>query len=164
MSRFAGAALLVLGLAQVFADLAGLPRLRGLAAATTASPLPKVFSAMRGLETYSTRFFVEWTDRAGAAHSLELTPETYQSLRGPYNRRNVFGAVVAYGPLLSSDARTRPMFERVAAYALCGKAPLLRELGVDPATLGSPARVRLEPVGATDLGDLPSVFEPSCPS
>ena len=164
MTRWAGAALLVLGLAQIAADLAGLPRLRGLAAATTASPLPKVFSAVRGLETYSTRFFVEWTDREGVAHSLELTPETYQSLRGPYNRRNVFGAVVAFGPLLSSDARTRPMFERVAAYALCGEAPLLRELGIDPATFGSAARVRLEPMPGTDLGDLPSVLAVSCPS
>jgi hypothetical protein len=164
VTRWAGAALLALGLAQIVADLAGLPRLRGLAAATTASPLPKVFSAVRGLETYSTRFFIEWTDRDGAAHSLELTPQTYESLRGPYNRRNVFGAVVAYGPLLSSDARTRPMFERVAAYALCGDAPLLRELGIDPATLAAPARVRLEPMGGTDLGDLPSVLEPGCPS
>lgn len=164
MTRFAAAALLALGLAQIAGDLLGMPRLRGLAAATTASPLPKVFSAVRGLETYSTRFFIEWTDRAGTSHSLELTPQTYKSLRGPYNRRNVFGAVVAFGPLLSSDARTRPMFERVAAYALCGDAPLLRELGVDPATLAGPARVRLEPLPGTDLGDLPTALAPRCPS
>ena len=163
MNRFLWVGLLALGLAQVVADLAGLPRLRGLAAATTASPLPKVFSAVRGLETYSTRFSVEWTDRAGAAHSLELTPEVYAALRGPYNRRNVFGAVVAYGPLLSTDARTRPMFERIATYALCGRAPLLRELGIDPASLAGPARVRLEPMEGTDLGDLPRVLEVDCP-
>jgi hypothetical protein len=148
---------------QIAADVAGLPALRAIAAATTASPLPKVFSAVRGLETYSTRFFVEWTDRAGELHSLELTPEVYAALRGPYNRRNVFGAVVAYGPLLSTDARTRPMFERVAAYALCGDAPLLRELGVDPRALAGPARVRLVPIAGTNLGDLPDVLQPSCP-
>jgi hypothetical protein len=122
-----------------------------------------VFSAVRGLETYSTRFFVEWTDRGGERHSLELTPEVYAAMRGPYNRRNVFGAVVAYGPLLSTDARTRPMFERVAAYALCGDAPLLRELGIDPRTLVGPARVRLVPIAGTDLGDLPDVLEARCP-
>ena len=87
---------------------------------------------MRGLETYSTRFFVEWTDRDGAAHSLELTPETYKSLRGPYNRRNVYGALLAYGPVLSSDPHAKPLFDSVARYALCGDAPLLRELGIAP--------------------------------
>jgi hypothetical protein len=162
VSRATGLALIVLGLAQITGDVAGLPALRAIAAATTASPLPKVFSAVRGLETYSTRFFVEWVDRDGVSHSLELTPEVYASLRGPYNRRNVFGAVVAYGPLLSTDARTRPMFERVAAYALCGDAPLLRELGVDPGSVAGPARVRLVPMEGTDLGDLPDVLEPGC--
>lgn len=163
MRRVVPAALLLLGLLQIAADLLGLPLLRGLAAATTASPLPKVFSAVRGLETYSTRFFVEWTDGRGAEHSLELTPDVYAPLRGPYNRRNALGAVVAYGPLLSTDAHTRPMFEQVAAYALCGKAPLLRELGVDPASLEGPARIRLQPIGGTDLGDLPRVLTPECP-
>lgn len=162
MKRAAGIALVTLGLAQMAGDVLGLPRVRGLAAATTASPMPKVFSAVQGLETYSTRFFVEWTDKSGKEHSLELTPETYAPLRGPYNRRNAFGAVVAYGPLLSSDARTRPMFDAVAGYALCGDAPMLRELGIDPASLDGPPRVRLEPLGATDLGDLPRVFAPSC--
>lgn len=162
MKRVAGAALVALGLAQMAGDVLGLPRLRGLAAATTASPMPKVFSAVQGLETYSTRFFVEWTDEAGKEHSLELTPETTAPLRGPYNRRNAFGAVVAYGPLLSSDARTRPMFDAVAGYALCGDAPMLRELGIDPTSLQGAPRVRLEPLGGTDLGDLPRVFTPSC--
>jgi hypothetical protein len=155
--------LVALGLLQIVADLLGLPALRGLAAATTASPLPKVFSAVRGLETYSTRFFVEWVDQSGEPRSLELTPEVYAPLRGPYNRRNAFGALVAYGPLLATDARTRPMFERVAVYALCGDAPLLRELGLDPATLASPPRIRLVPLAGTDLHDLPDVLEPPCP-
>ena len=90
------------------------------------SPAPKVFSAVRGLETFSTRFFLEWQDRAGAAHTLELTPAVYSRLRGPYNRRNVYGAVLAYGPVLLTDPRGRPMFDAVAVHALCGEAPLLR--------------------------------------
>ena len=104
-------ALLLLGLAQMAGDLGGLPALRAIGAATQASPAPKVFSAVQGLETYSTRFFIEWTDAAGARHSAELTPELYARLRGPYNRRNVFGAALAYGPVLSTNPATRPMFE-----------------------------------------------------
>ena len=49
---FVGSALVILGLTQMVADLTGLPAVRGLAAATLASPAPKVFSAVHGLETY----------------------------------------------------------------------------------------------------------------
>ena len=168
--RVAAACLIAVGLLQMAGDLCeqfvspyyGL-RLKGLGAATAAAPAPKVFSAVRGLETYSTRFFLEWEDVDGEAHSLELTPEVYGRLRGPYNRRNVYGAVLAYGPVLATDERTRPLFESVARYALCGEAPLLRELGIDPAEVAGPVRVRYEPRPGTDLGDLPRVLEAPCP-
>jgi hypothetical protein len=164
MKKYAAAALLVVGLLQMAGDVFHLPALRGIGAATTASPAPRVFSSVRGLETYSTHFFIEWTDRDGRAHSLRLTPELYAQLRGPYNRRNVYGAVLAYGPVLQADPRTRPLFEAVARYALCDDAPLLRELGIDPDQIqpGS-VRVRLHPLPGTDIGDLNPVLEVSCP-
>jgi len=163
MRKIAAAGLLVVGLLQMSGDLLGLPALKGLGTATTASPAPKVFSAVRGLETYSTRFYLEWTDRRGRAHSLQITPEVGARQQGPYNRRNVYGAVLAYGPVLVTDKRTRPMFEAVARYGLCGEAPLLRELGIDPSEVqeGS-VRVRLEPLPGTDLGDLPRLLEIRC--
>lgn len=154
--------LLVIGLLQMVGDLCRLPALRGIGVATVASPAPKVFSAVRGFETYSTRFFLEWTDHKGIHHSLELTPEVYARLAGPYNRRNVYGAALAYGPVLVTDAWSRPMVQAVMAYALCGKAPLLRELGIDPSGISGPVRVRFAPLPGTDLRDLPSVLEPSC--
>jgi hypothetical protein len=156
--------LLTLGLLQMAGDL--LERkpfpllgraLKGVGAATTASPAPKVFSSVRGLETYSTRFFVEWDDRAGARQSLDLTPEVYGRLRGPYNRRNVYGAALAYGPVLPAELR-----DPVMRYALCGDAPLLRELGIDPAEVRGGVRVRYEPLPGTDLGDLPRILEAPC--
>ena len=160
--RLAAVLLTVLGLAQMAAELAGLPALRGLALATTASPAPKVFSAVDGLETYSTRFFLEWTDGGGTDHSMELTSESYARMRGPYNRRNVFGAVVAYGPVFVGSDVMRPVYEAVARHALCGDAPLLRELGIPTADMRGPARVRLEALPGTDLGDRPSVLEAPC--
>src|SRR5687767_15861051 len=111
----AGLALTILALAQMTGDLLNVPALKGVAAATTASPAPKVFSAVRGLETYSTRFFLEWTDTAGVEHSLPLTPEVYGRMRGPYNRRNVYGAALAYGPVLPAELR-----EPVLRYAVTG--------------------------------------------
>lgn len=163
MKRTAAAGLVVVGLLQMSGDLLGVPALKGLGAATAASPAPKVFSAVRGLETYSARFFLEWTDAADRPHALALTPEVYSRLAGRYNRRNVYGAVVAYGPVLATDPRSRPMFEAVAARALCGEAPLLRELGIDPAAVSGHVRVRVEPLPGTDVGKLPTVLEPDCP-
>ena len=134
-----------------------------LGALTCASPAPKVFSAVGGLETYSTHFILEWTDRRGGQHALTLTPERYARVRGPYNRRNVYGAALAYGPVLLTNEPTRPMFQAVTQHALCGEAPLLRELGLDPADVTGVIRVRYEPLPGTDMADLPRVIEVTCP-
>jgi hypothetical protein len=163
-ARRAAIVLFALGSMQMAGDLLHLPVLRGIGAATGLSPAPKVFSAVRGLETYSSRFFLECDDpeAGGSVFSRRITPELYARLRGPYNRRNVFGAVLAYGPLLASDARTRPIFDDVARFALCGEAPLLRELGVRLPPACGPLRVRLEPRPGAATGDLPLVLEPAC--
>lgn len=159
MKHKAALFLLLLGLLTMIGDLARIAWLKGFGAATVASPAPKVFSAVKGYETYSTRFFLEWKDRDGASQSVELTPELYSRLQGPYNRRNVYGAALAYGPVLDTDPRARAMFRAAAKYALTGDAPLLREIGIDPATIVGPVRVRFEPRPGTDMGDLPKVIE-----
>ena len=143
-------------------DLCRWPALKGLGLATGASPAPKVFSAVCGLETYSTRFFLEWTDTDLQSHSVEITPEMNAQVRGPYNRRNVFGAVLAYGPVLASDPRSQAMFESVASYALCGKAPLLRELGVDLGRVLGRVQIRLVPRPDSHLDNLPLLIEAPC--
>ena len=160
--RKAAAFLLIVGFAQMLGDVFHFAALKAIGAATCASPAPKVFTAVRGLETYSTRFFIEWTDVSGVNHSLELTPEIYARLHGPYNRRNVYGAVLAYGPVLTTDPRTRPMFNSVAKYVLCRKAPILREFGIDPAGISGSVRVRLKPRPGTNVDDLPLLFEFQC--
>ena len=154
--------LLAVGLLQMVGDLAGVPALEGLGAATMISPAPRVFSSVKGLETYSTRFFIRWTDASGERHELELTPTVCARIRGPYNRRNVYGAALAYGPVLARDPRARPMLRSVLAYALLGEAPLLRELGVDPSDAHD-VELRYEPLEGTDLGDLPTVLEVPLP-
>lgn len=163
MKEKAAAALLGLGLLQMSGDVLGSPALKGLGMATAASPAPRVFSSIRGMETYSTRFFLEWRSRDGAAHSLALTPDVYERLRGVYNRRNAYGAALAAGPVLATDPRTQRMFQAVLSYALCGEAPVLRELGIDPAQVDGPLRVRYEPLPGTAMGDLPTTIQPICP-
>ena len=137
-------ALLVLGLAQMTGAVLGFGSLEGLAAATAASPAPKVFSAVDGLETYSTRFFLEWTDLAGSEHSLKLSPEVYSMLEGTYNRRNTYGAALAYAPIFAAGDRTQKMLIDIARYALCGDAPLL---DLVPEPLLEPAELVLALLG-----------------
>ena len=161
MSR-AGVFLLVIGLLQMTGDLLRLPAVKGVAAATGASPAPKVFSSIQGLETFSSDFYIEWKDRNGVAHSLKLIPEIYSRIQGPYNRRNVFGAALSYAPVLAGDPRTKPMYDAVVRYALCGPAPLLREMGIDPTDLSEPPVVRLVPRADTRFGDAPFLITPSC--
>lgn len=156
-------ALGALGLAQMAGDLLGMPTLRGIAAATAASPAPRVFSTVRGLETFSSRFVFLWEDSTGAEQRLDLTPERSARIRGPYNRRNVYGAILAYGPIFSTDDTMRPMFESAVRHAMCGDAPLLRELGIEPAAARSGLRVVVEPRPDTPAGNLPLELRPECP-
>ena len=144
---------LVLGVMQMIGDLSGVAAIKGIAAATAASPAPKVFSAVRGLETFSTRFVLEWTDATGTERSMPLTPEVYARMRGPYKRRNIYGAVLAYGPVLPAELR-----DPVLRYAVSGDAPLLREVGIDPAGVKD-MRVRYEPLPGTPA-ELPRVISP----
>jgi hypothetical protein len=142
--------LVVVGSLQMIGDVLNIPVIKGFGAAIHASPAPKVFTAQAGFETYSSRFYLDWTDKVGKTHTLEITPENYAGVRGPYNRRNVYGAAVSYGPVLVSNPRTAAMFHSVMRYAFCGEAPLLTELGIDPKTLSAPPRLRLQPRIAYD--------------
>lgn len=162
MREKAASVLLAVGLLQMSGDVLGLPALKGLGMATAAAPAPRVFTSIRGLETFSTRFYLEWRSRDGAAHSVPLTPEVYQGLRGAYNRRNAYGAALAAGPVLATDPRTQRMFQAVLSYALCGEAPVLRELGIDPTQIDGPPRVRYEPLRGSSMRNLPTIIQPAC--
>jgi len=155
-------ALLFIGLLQMCGDVLHIPALKGIGAASGASPAPKVFSAVRGLETYSTRFYIEWTDSSAAQRSLEITPEVYAGIQGPYNRRNVYGAAMAYGPVLSTDKNTAAMFNQLITYSFCGDGPLLLELGIDPSAMSGVMRIRLAPKKTEVVAGLPLSFEVRC--
>lgn len=157
------AVLIGVGCAQMLGDVLRIPILKGLGAATGASPAPKVFTAQDGFETYANRFFLEWQDAAGSQYALELTPEVYARFRGPYNRRNVYGAVFSYAPVLDANPLTRPMFRSVLSRSFCGVSSVLTEIGV-PADAGRHAalRIRLEPRRPTESHRFALVHEVVC--
>lgn len=130
------AVVLGLGVVRMVADPLNLPAVGGLAAATGASPAPKVFTAFDGFEPFSTAITVRWTDVDGQTHTLPLEPDGPR-LKGAYNRRNAYGAVVVFLPKGLQTPLLAPMFEAVSQHALCGDRPLMQELGVDPDTIAS---------------------------
>lgn len=107
--------------------------LRGLAAATCASPLPFVFSAHDGVETFSSRFSVTLLEEEGdhaSAHRVEFDSKLYARLRGAYQRRNVYGAIFSHGPLLTRSDEGAAVVDAVARFGLCADGALLKEFGL----------------------------------
>lgn len=152
--------LVALGCLQIAGDLLRMPKVKGLAAATQVAPAMKVFTAHQGYETHAARFTLTWRDGQGEDHQLALTPQSYATVRGPYNRRNVYGAALAYGPLLRKDPATRRMQESVMHYAFCVPGVLRDELGV-PAD-ATQLRARVVPVRAPMRTDLELEWEINC--
>ncbi len=149
--------LLICGLAQMLADVLGLREVKAMAAATLISPAPKVFSAARGFETFSARYFLEWEGPRNTMGRLEFDHTLYLRLQGPYLRRNVYGAAFAYGPVLAADPAGERMLVQLAQYAFGGEAPLLQELGVRDEVRGF-LWLRCEPATDTPELGLPWVF------
>lgn len=160
--RMAAFFILGVGLLQMAGDLLQLPAVKGLGAATMISPAPKVFTAHKGLETYSAQFILQWKSRDGQSKHRIITPEVYGKVLGPYQRRNVYGAVLSYGPVLATDPSGQGMFRSVSGFALCGKAPLLREIDIDPTTIDGSVTVRYIPPPTVNMGDLPRELEVKC--
>jgi len=121
--------LVFLAVIKVVADLSGWQSVSALAAVTQAAPAMKVFTAHQGYETFSSQYHLTLVKVDGAKERLTLTPKVYQGLQGPYNRRNVYGATIAYGPILSQSSHTFEMWRSVAHYAFCEHQSLVNELG-----------------------------------
>jgi hypothetical protein len=160
--RRAALLLALLGIAQMAGDLTGLRALAAVAGASAASPAPKVFSAVRGLETFTSDFSLEIRGTDGSTRRVRLTPELNARVRGPYNRRNVYGAALAYGPVLAAEPRTRALFDAVSRGALCGRAPLLRELELLEGDVAA-VDVSVTPRAGIPAPELPLAWSVTCP-
>jgi hypothetical protein len=161
MSRAWFFALCTLALGQMLAASFGFARVQAVFSAAVLSPAPKVFTAVDGLEPFSSRYRIVLHTTHTAPLTFELDTRTAARLVGPYNRRNVYGAVVAFAPVLAQNARTRPMFEAVVRHALCADAPLLGELGLSLAAPASTIVIEQLPRARTQTL-LPLRVEVSC--
>ena len=125
--NIACAALLVVSLSQMFFGLVHAEGARNAAASTAAAPYPKVFCDKDGYEAFAMNFELIGEDFDGHRHHVIITPDIYKRLRGPYNRRNVYGAAFAFAPRLPDSQR-----DAVVEYAFHSDGGLRRELGLPP--------------------------------
>jgi hypothetical protein len=116
---------LAVGLLQMAGDVLGIRVMKGIGAATAASPFPKVFCDVKGLETFASTFTLHVETTSGESKSIEITPALYAKLDGPYNRRNAYGAALSYAPRLPE-----PLWRAIALYGLREHGPLQQELGL----------------------------------
>ena len=148
-----------IGCCQAVSDVMGWSTMKSLALASHASPAPRVFTSQQHFETFSSQFFVHYSTEAGDV-DVQLTPQLYELVQGPYNRRNAYGAALSYGPVLSSNAATAPMFEAVLGYALC-ESTILSELDIQ-ATRGTVV-IHIEPQDPVSRGlKLQTRFNTGC--
>ncbi len=124
MKKVLYAFVILIGLLQTIGYLSGIKAIRGLGMATCSSPLPIVFTEVKGVETFASDFYIRWTDNKGVHRQEPITPAMYSKLKGPYNRRNIFGAAISYGPVLKEE-----VWRAVLDYGLC-TGVLLEEMGL----------------------------------
>ena len=113
--------IVLVGSTQIIGYLIGSPGLGGLGVVSGIAPYPKVFCEAEGYEPFAARFQLSGTTAEGLPQTIELTPEIYQKMGGPYLRRNVYGASLAYAPRLSPALRQQ-LFQSLPELA--------RELGL----------------------------------
>ena len=130
--------LLIVGMSQMVGYVTGLRVLRGIGLASGVAPFPKVFCAADGFEAFAASFYVEGDLPGGELWSRKVDPEWYAQMRGPYNRRNVYGAALAFAPRLPEDLR-----DAILEEALKPGSAMRSELGI-PSDLTS-LRVRIIP-------------------
>lgn len=103
--NLAAIGVLALGSLQMLGHLTGSKILRGAGLASGVAPFPKVFCAVEGYEAFAASFSLTGIKADGTAWARALDAEWYSKLQGPYNRRNVYGAALAFAPRLPSELR-----------------------------------------------------------
>lgn len=124
MNKFAIRSLILLGLLQSLAFVFRIDVLKGLASATVASPLALVFSNFRGLDTYALDFTLAATSAQKGRFQMCIDQSLYSKLSGPYNLRNVYGAVLSYGPKFTSK-KELAILSSVLQFGFCTPGKLI---------------------------------------
>lgn len=116
--------IVAIGLLQPLGYLTKVEDFRNLGVLSSASPLPIVFTEVKGVEAFAADFYLIWTDESNNIQEVKMTPALYAKLKGPYNRRNTYGAAIAGAPILPEK-----IWKPILRYGLCENV-LENELGL----------------------------------
>lgn len=130
LEKFFSGLVLLIGSLSMLGTVTKLDPVKGIGFMTTASPLPLVFSKFRDVENFSSDYYMDIKFKNGEQTSFKVTPEMYERAQGPYNRRNPYGAVLAYGPMLTKPNELI-LRDKVMQYSACGQGSFMREIGID---------------------------------
>jgi hypothetical protein len=144
--------LILIGLLQIIGYITGSKAVRGLGAVFVSSPLPIVFTEVKGLETFASEFYICYKDQSGKYIEERISPEMYSRLEGPYNRRNIYGAAIAYGPVMDSV-----IWNSILGYGLCN-GHLATEMGIPENGSDYAIRIKTRTAGKEDEW----ILKPSC--
>lgn len=128
--KFFSGLVILIGSLSMLGSVLSVDAVKGIGIMTTASPMPLVFSKFKGVENFSSDFFMDIRFKDGETTSFMITPEMYSRSTGPYNRRNPYGAVLAYGPMLTKPNEMN-LRDQVMEYSACGKGTFMREIGIE---------------------------------
>lgn len=92
--------------------------LRGVGFLTASSPLPFVFSEYNGFETFSTTYHFDGITESNERFGLDMDHLFYGNLQGPYNRKNVFGVALSYGPFFTDDTLVQ-IRDEILHWSMC---------------------------------------------
>lgn len=139
---------------SIGAPLAGVGRL------TLASPHPKVFCQTGEHEPFGFAFEVEAVYQDGQRERFPIGSDAYSRIPGPYMYRNVYGAMLAFGPLLDPDT-----VDAVMRFGLCAPDGDLRPMLGRPDAPLREAVVSITPRGVgPDVAPTRVVCAPATPS
>ncbi|MGJ8676016.1 MAG: hypothetical protein ACSHX0_00720 [Akkermansiaceae bacterium] len=123
--------LLVFASSAMIGEILKMPTLKGLGLASCAAPFTKVFchaqeyQSDNEFETFAAEFTLNFQTPRGEVQSIKITPEIYRQLKGSYQRRNVYGAILAYGPAFSQEVQ-----QKTFHYAIESPGTIRKELGI----------------------------------
>ena len=110
--------LVVWGTINSVAFIAHYDGFRDLGFVSVSSPLPLVFSAYNGYETFATGFNIMVKYKNGTVIDINLDVNTYGKITGPYNRKNIYGAIFSHGPFFNNENLVK-IRQQILHYAVC---------------------------------------------
>ncbi len=155
--KVAVAAVCLVASIHLMGFVSGSRTLKGLGVVTTASPLPLVFTAHKGLETFAQSYSVTLIDESGDELRVNVDAQRYGKLSGSYNQRNAYGAIFSHGPVLAK-AGEDDILDSVFHFGICTDRALLSELEIDIEPVEAVAESR-----PADPGQNPWTYRVSCP-